>query len=185
MKTKKIKDLSVKELAAYISDYLRMNNIDVVLTGGTCISIYTKNKYVSLDLDFVVMRFIDMKKIKGMLEKIGFKEKGRHFKHKDTEFFIEFIPPPLSIGEEPVKEISEIKVTKYILKLLSPTDCVKDRLAAFYHWNDRQSLDQALMVCKEQKVNLNELKRWSKNEGMINKFFDFKKELKKVAGYMK
>jgi len=179
MITKGIKNLSAKELAAYICDYLKQNDIDVVLTGGTCISIYTKNKYVSLDLDFVVMRFIDMRKIKGLLEKIGFKEKGRHFKHKDTDFFIEFISPPLSVGEEPVKEISGIKVTKYILKLLSPTDCVKDRLAAFYHWNDRQSLDQALMVCKEQKVNLNELKRWSENEGMIKKFLDFKKELKK------
>ena len=128
-------------------------------------------------MDFVVTRYIDMKKIKKLLGKIAFKEKGRHFKHKNIEYFIEFIPPPLSVGEESVKEISEIKVKKYLLKILSPTDCVKDRLAAFYHWNDRQSLYQALMVCKEQKVNLNELKRWSKNEGMINKFFDFKKEL--------
>src|SRR3989338_369341 len=177
MKIKGLKNLSVKELAAYISEYLMKNDIEVVLTGGTCVSIYTKNKYVSLDLDFVVTRYIDMKKIKKLLGKIAFKEKGRHFKHKNIEYFIEFIPPPLSVGEESVKEISEIKVKKYLLKILSPTDCVKDRLAAFYHWNDRQSLYQALMVCKEQDVNLNELKRWSKNEGMINKFLDFKKEL--------
>ena len=175
-----IKKLSVKELAAYISNYLRQNDIEVVLTGGTCVSIYTKNKYVSLDLDFVLTGYIDTKRIKELLKRIGFREKGRHFKHKDTEFFIEFISPPLSVGEEPVKEIFEMKVRKHLLKLLSPTDCVKDRLSAFYHWNDRQSLSQALMVCKEQKVNLNELKRWSKNEGMTDRFLDFKKELKKT-----
>ena len=27
---------------------------------------------------------------------------------------------------------------------LTPTDAVKDRLAAFFHWSDRQSLEQAL-----------------------------------------
>ncbi|OGL43951.1 MAG: hypothetical protein A2W05_08235 [Candidatus Schekmanbacteria bacterium RBG_16_38_10] len=176
MKAKELKNLSVKELAAYISEYLRKNDIEVVLTGGTCVSIYTKNKHVSLDLDFVVTRYIDIKKIKELLGKIGFKEKGKHLKHNNIEYFIEFIPPPLSVGEETVKKIIDIKVKKYILKLLSPTDCVKDRLAAFYHWNDRQALSQALMVCKEQEVNLNELKRWSKNEGMMNKFLDFKKE---------
>ena len=40
---------------------------------------------------------------------------------------------------------SELKKRNKILKLLSPTDCVKDRLAAYYHWNDRQSLEQAIL----------------------------------------
>ena len=47
---------------------------------------------------------------------------------------------------------------------------VKDRLAAFYHWDDRQSLEQALMVTKAQKVDLLEINRWSEREGMSGKF---------------
>ncbi len=61
-----------------------------------------------------------------------------------------------------------------ILKLLSPTDCIKDRLAAFYHWNDIQSLDQAILVAKGNKIDLKEIERWSINEGMIDKFKIFK-----------
>ena len=38
------------------------------------------------------------------------------------------------------------------LGLLSPTDCVKDRLAAFYHWKDQQSLEPAIQRGSVQKV---------------------------------
>ena len=63
-----------------------------------------------------------------------------------------------------------------ILKLLSPTDCIKDRLAAYYHWNDIQSLDQAILVAKGNKIDLKEIERWSINEGMIDKFKIFKRK---------
>ncbi len=59
------------------------------------------------------------------------------------------------------------------MKLLSPTDCVKDRLAAFYHWNDRQALEQAVLVCKDVEVELKEVERWSGNEGMSDKYEKF------------
>ena len=63
-----------------------------------------------------------------------------------------------------------------MLKLLTPTDSVKDRLAAYYHWNDQQSLEQALLVCKEQKVDFKNIREWSNKEGMIDKFIEFKNE---------
>lgn len=50
------------------------------------------------------------------------------------------------------------------ITLLTPTDCVKDRLAAFFHWNDEQSLEQALLVAKSQKVNFTAIRKWSKSE---------------------
>lgn len=85
------------------------------------------------------------------------------------------------IGEEPVREIHEIRRGKTILRLLSPTDCVKDRLAAFYHWNDSPSLAQAIMVCKHIPVDLREIRRWSINERMKEKFEFFKKALSKQS----
>lgn len=173
----KIKGISLKDLAIYISDYLRKNGIDTVLSGGACVTIYTDNKYLSYDLDFVLLVYIGRKKIKTVLEEIGFQEDGRSFRHKDTPYFIEFLSPPLSVGEEPVKDISSIKKRGKVLKLLSPTDCVKDRLAAYYHWNDLQSLDQAVLVCKDSSVNLKEIERWSLNEGMRRKFEILKERL--------
>jgi len=173
----KIKDMSIKDLALYVSDYLNKNGIEVVLSGGACVTIYTKNKYLSYDLDFVLLSYIASKRIKKVLERIGFQEEGKYFKHKKSQYLIEFLLPPLSVGNEPVKEISKIKKGNKVLKLLSPTDCVKDRLAAYYHWNDEQSLDQALMVCKENQVDLKEVERWSLNEGMEEKFKVFKENL--------
>jgi len=169
---------SIKDIAINISDYLSKNNIEVVLTGGACVAIYSENRYMSYDLDFVLMLYEDRKRLKILLKAIGFERQGRYFTHPHTPFFLDFLYPPLSVGEEPVKEISQIKKGNCLLKLLSPTDCVKDRLAAYYHWNDLQSLEQAILVCAENKVNLNEVERWSINEAMKEKFQLFKKKLK-------
>jgi len=174
-----IKNLSLKYLAIFISDHLRKNGVETVLTGGACVSIYTDNKYISYDLDFVLLSTDDQKKARSALEKIGFYEDDRYFKHKETEFFVDFVSPPLSVGSEPVKDISEIKKDDRVLKLLSPTDCVKDRLAAFYHWDDKQALDQALLVSMDNPVDFREIKRWSNNERMIEKYRIYQKNLKK------
>jgi len=170
----KIKNLPLKDLAIFISDYLRKNDIDTVLSGGACVSIYTDNKYISYDLDFVLTSSDDQKKVKEVLTEIGFYEENRYFKHKDTEYFLDFVSPPPSVGEEPVKEISEIKKGNRTLRLLSETDCVKDRLAAYYHWGDRQALEQAILVCRDNLVDFKEVERWSRNEGMIDKYKIFK-----------
>jgi hypothetical protein len=176
----RIKGLSLEDFALVISDYLIKNEIDVVLSGGACVTIYTKNKFMSFDLDFVLISYDKQKEVRQLLTDAGFYEEDRYFKHNDTEFFIDFISPPLSVGQEPVREISEIKKRERILRLLSPTDCVKDRLAAFYHWNDRQSLEQAVLVSKEVEVDLKEVERWSTNEGMRDKYEKFRDRLKET-----
>lgn len=60
------------------------------------------------------------------------------------------------------------------MKLLSPTDCVKDRLAAYYHWNDRQCLQQAVWVARARKIDWDEVERWSRKEGEEDKFKVFR-----------
>ena len=172
------KKISIKDLAALICTTLKDNGIDAVLVGGACVSIYTKNKYVSYDLDFV--SHTSLKEISSVLSDIGFRRKStRHFIQKECPFYIEFVAPPLSIGSEPVKLRKSIKSRLGELVLLTPTDSVKDRMAAFYHWNDSQALDQAVLVAKVQKVSLREIRRWSKNEGHEEKYAIFLDTLKK------
>jgi len=96
-----------------------------------------------------------------------------------TKPSVDFHSPPLSVGQEPVREILDMRRGKATLRLLSPTDCFKDRLAAFYHWNDRQSLDQAILVCRDAEVDLAEVERWSIAEGMKSRFRFFKKSRRK------
>ena len=111
------------------------------------------------------------------LEGIGFREEGRYFTHPDTDFFIEFPAGPLALGSEPVKQIIEKEYSTGTLQLISPTDCVKDRLAAYYHWGDRQCLVQAELVAQEHKINLQEIERWSIAEEKLDEFERIKKRL--------
>ncbi|MBE0682889.1 MAG: hypothetical protein IH589_13340 [Anaerolineales bacterium] len=174
---KKIKSMSQVELAAYVQDALQAERIQVVLSGGSVVSFYSSNKYVSKDLDLINTSFSKRSKIKIVMEGLGFKEQGRYFIHPETTFFIEFPDGPLSVGEEPVKEISVFELSTGTLRVLSPTDCVKDRLCAFYFWNDLQGLEQAILVTKNQRVDLKEIKRWSKVEGKEKEFKAFADKL--------
>lgn len=47
------KEISLRDLAGYLSEELRKRGIDTILVGGACVSIYSKNRYQSYDLDFV------------------------------------------------------------------------------------------------------------------------------------
>jgi hypothetical protein len=57
------------------------------------------------------------------------------------------------------------------------TDCVKDRLAAFYYWSDRQALEQALLVSLVQPVSIREVGRWSRAEGQESGLAESRREL--------
>ncbi|MGO9174578.1 MAG: hypothetical protein ACLQED_00315 [Desulfobaccales bacterium] len=101
---------------------------------------------------------------------IGFHEKNKYFVNPETDIFLEFPPGPLNTGEEPVKEVITINFPTGELRIISPTDCVKDRLAAYYHWGDQQSLEQAVLVAKDNRISLEEIERWSKVEDKLSVF---------------
>ena len=115
-------------------------------------SIYSEGKYVSKDADFLSMT--DHQIIKKTMHDLGFKNLGKDFYHDACIFTVEFPGYELVIGDVRMKAEGKIKKGKFTLKLLSPTQCVMDRLAAFYHWKDRQSLQQAIMVAKNHPVKL-------------------------------
>jgi len=167
---KSVGEMTQAELGAYVHSHLYDRGIDVVLSGGAVVAIYTSGKYVSHDLDFVNRYAAKRGSIKLAMEQLGFRETGRHFEHSETEFFIEFPPGPLSFGEEHTIDITEMETETGLLRIISPTDCVKDRLAWFYHSGDRQCLSQAVMVSKAREINLEEIKIWSEGEGKLEEF---------------
>lgn len=165
-----LSDLTIGEMAAYIAEHLRANGVDVVLVGGACVSIYSANEYSSFDLDFIITGTSTRQKVRACLAEIGFAEKNRYFVHPETRFFVEFPSGPLAVGDEPPNEISSLGFSTGNLRLLSPTDCVKDRLAAFYHWKDQQSLEQAILIARDNPIDTAEVRRWSVKEGFADLF---------------
>ncbi|MHB8835239.1 MAG: hypothetical protein ACYC9Y_05970 [Candidatus Methylomirabilia bacterium] len=174
--------IDLKELAAVVPEQLRKGGVEVLLVGESCVSLYTENRYLSYDLDFITHS--SLREIEPRLGKIGFQRKStRHFSRDDCPFFIEFVAPPAAIGNEPVREKAILQTKSGRIVMLTPTDCVKDRLAAWYHWKDPQSLEQALLVAASQKVKLTEVRRWSAREGFKERYRTFEKRLKISASH--
>ena len=170
--------ISLRDLAGYLSEELRKRDIDTILVGGACVTIYSENRYQSYDLDYIT--YADMKKVKKALAEIGFIEKQKYFEHEGCPWFVEFVAPPVAVGEEPVQKFNMVKTSLGTIKLLYPIDSVKDRLAGFYHWNDKQALEQALSICVEHIVDLQELEDWSIREKQREKFQVFKSMLNRI-----
>jgi hypothetical protein len=168
---------TIEELAAIVCTTLHAAGITAVLSGGAVVSIYTNNAYESSDLDFISPE--DTSRIAEVIAPLGFEREGRMFSHPRTALFVEFPAGPLAIGEELIRatEVGERRTAAGTIRLLTPTQCVMDRLAAYFHWNDLQSLDQAVMVAASQKVSLSKLDAWAKREGASGKLERFKREL--------
>lgn len=174
---KDLSELPVDELAALVCEALRAAGITVTLTGGSCVAIWSSGKYVSHDLDFIEEGPVSRRQITTAIASLGFSPEGRHFVHPRCRYLVEFPTGPLMVGDERVQHVSTRRTRVGELRLLSPTDCVKDRLAAYFHWNDGQALEQALLVARAQDIHLNELRRWSANEGSLAKFTTFRRRL--------
>ena len=174
---KSIADMSMEELAAYVCSQLEAAGIETVLSGGSCVQIYSEGKYTSDDIDLIDRFNGGHTRIKQVMFDMGFKEHNRYFVHEDTEYFIEFPRGPLGVGDAPVLDIATLEEETGILKLLTPTDCIKDRLAAYYHWDDPQSLEQAVWVAQQNPFDMDAVKTWSVQEGMMEKFTVFYRRL--------
>jgi hypothetical protein len=165
---------NLTELAAIISEALERNKIIATLSGGAAVSIYSKNKYQSADLDFVTSALVN--EIKEALEPLGFKHSGNPrlsvFEHPATVWYVEFPPAPLGFGGTYVNpsNCALIKTNFGNLRIITPTQSVMDRLIAAAAWNEPQSLEQALLVVAHQidKIDWDELDRWVKNEDIVN-----------------
>jgi len=176
---KSLGDMSAEELAGLVCETLSNVGITTTLTGGACVTIWSNGKYVSRDLDFIEEGPVPRRQVKAALAEIGFEEKNRYFVHPETEFFVEFPTGPLTVGDERVHEVATRDTGAGRLRLLSPTDCVKDRLAAFFYWNDNIAFEQALLVTKTQPVDIADIRRWARMEGEADKLATFEEALAK------
>ena len=159
---------SLEELAAIVSGALERAGITATLSGGAAVTIYADNEYLSGDLDFVTNA--RMVRLEEALAPLGFiRQAGaRQLRHPDTELYVEFPPGPLAFGETTLAgDDTAMLVTQYgPLRIVTPTQLVMDRLAAFTHWHDGQSYDQAVMVARRQDIDWGELGVWADREGI-------------------
>lgn len=173
------KSCTEEELWKYVATHLKKRNIDTVLVGGAVVSIYTEGAFESGDLDLILTNFF-VKNVPEVMSEIGFKKKGRHYVHPECKhLYIEFPKGPLAIGDDAQIVPDEMTVEGIEIKILSPTDCVKDRLASYIHFKDRVGLEQALLVAKKHPVNFGSIEKWCQKENSQNIFDEFLEIFKK------
>ncbi len=174
---KSVAEMTQVELSAFVQSNLSEKGIDIVLSGGAAVALYTSGKYVSQDIDLVNRYSIRRTVMRAAMAELGFQKEGKHFVHPDSQFFVEFPPGPLGFGEQLGARIDEIEMSTGILRIISPIDCVKDRLAWYYHDGDRQCLSQAVLVSGGHPIDIDEIRKWSEGEGKLEEFEEIRSQL--------
>lgn len=160
------------ELGAIIRRTLLALDDEPVLVGGAVVSIYSDGRYVSDDLDFVT--WSSERRYRPLLEALGFHKRGSWWTHPDTDFLVQFVNPPVMVGNKHVRTPARLDTREGELAILSPLDCVLDRLAWHLDRGDAQTLAQAIDVARAHDVPVAEIERWLDGE-------DWPKERQQLA----
>jgi hypothetical protein len=98
---KSVGEMSRAEFGAYVCTALVNAGIDAVLSGGSCVSIWTEEMYVSNDLDFITSGYESNRQMESALLQHGFErplKQNRYLTHPDSEYAVEFPSGPLALG---------------------------------------------------------------------------------------
>jgi hypothetical protein len=144
-----------------------------VLTGGSAATYYAPESYQSDDADFIIIFSSDPRGAGDAIKELGYREIGGTYHHAKNTFTVEFPPGPLAIGSDVIRTYETVRRGDEILYVLSRTDCVRDRLAAFYFFNDRSALAAAVAVAGGGAVDLTAIHQWSLKEGQAERFAEF------------
>ena len=168
---------SLIDVAFEVGGALRRHGISAVLTGGACVALHTDGTYASRDLDFVLQRLTSVTQLDTALGELGFRRDGNQYRHPDIPWYVEFPPGPLAIGGDCSLHPTRLTRGDLSVVALSPTESCMDRLAAFYHWRDRQSLALAVRVARHRVVDFRRISAWSKAEGQSQSHREFLAEI--------
>ena len=138
-------------------------NKTIVLTGGSAATVYSRGAYMSSDIDFVLTYWGEARDQAKELIELGF-QPGQTYRHELLPFTLDFIQDELAVGSKSIREWSSLVQDNLVLHILSPTDCVLDRLAGAIHWEDFSAIDQAVLVAQSQIVDIDEVQKWCHSE---------------------
>ncbi len=167
----------LRGVALAVGHALAEHGIRAVLTGGACASLHAAGRYLSDDLDFVLEGRVALAELDRAMASIGFGREANRYLHPRSDFWVEFPRGPLAVGADLDVTTVEWKGRAGSALALSATDSCRDRLAAYFHWNDRQSLDVAVAIASRNDVDLERIRRWSAGEGHAARFEEFRREL--------
>jgi hypothetical protein len=89
---------TLSKVTLAVGSALRAEGIRAILTGGACVSLYTRGVYQSKDIDLVLQTPVTRMALDAAMETVGFSRHGDRYEHPRARFYVEFPPGPLAIG---------------------------------------------------------------------------------------
>ena len=153
---KEIDAFNTEQFWQYVAVHLKQHNYETILVGGAVVAIYSDEAYTSGDLDLIVTNklTLDLEPVMAEIDFYRLPER-RYFGHRESKkYLIEFPPGPVEIAESTNIKPSTRKIGQTVIKLLSPTDCIIDRLMSYIYFNGhREDIENAVLVARKQKYN--------------------------------
>lgn len=170
---------SLRDVAFTVCTALHDAGVEAVLTGGSAATVYAPRAHQSRDLDFIITFRKSVTDAGGVLESMGYRQVHDHYEHMNNPLILEFPGGPLAIGGELIVRWNTMRKGRRLLNIITPTDCVRDRLAGFLFWHDRGSLDQALAVSRTVRddIDMGVVRRWCRKEGKDAEWREFERAL--------
>jgi hypothetical protein len=169
---------TLADVACAVAEALAAARLRAVLTGGACAHLYTRGRHASADLDFILETAATAADLDATLAVAGFARSGNHYAHPRAPYIVEFPAGPLAIGGDLAIRPVALRVGSGRVLALSPTDSCRDRLAAFYHWGDRQGLRSAVGIARRHRVDMRRIRAWSAKDGFVARFEEFLGEVR-------
>lgn len=159
---------SLEDVCFEVSSALDRHSIVGVLTGGSAATVYAPDVYMSYDADFVLTSYPERQRLEKAVGEIGYVPSAcpGMYEHPKTVYTLDFPSGPLSVGGDYVHETTTLERDGLRLRILTVTDCVRDRLAGFYYWNDYTSLNAAVGVARahRDRIDFDRLREWTERE---------------------
>lgn len=157
---------TLRELAFIVCTALEQAGEIAVLSGGGAATVYAPEAYQSHDLDFIFAMWSAGGPIKAdALTRLGFVGRLGSYTHPLSPYSVDFPAGPLAVGDEMITSWETLREGDLLLHILSPTDCVRDRLAWFFYGRDHSALDQAVAVALRCSIDLSVINAWAEREG--------------------
>jgi hypothetical protein len=144
--------LTLAELGAVIYGCLRNAGVEAIVVGGSAITIHVPAVYTSNDIDLALISGFNRNKVVKALEGLGFRESGRDFAHPETPYTIDLVAETPYVDRRPILEFCTVETSAGPVRTYYIEDAIADRIAAWVHWSDSQSLrvaERALTASKD------------------------------------
>lgn len=129
-------------MAALITRLLEERGRSVpVVIGGAALSYYSREVYLTADLD---LAYADREALGGVLGELGFRQEGRYWVSPGLDMAVE-APAAALPGEEAPLERVEFGGGLYC-RVLGVEDLIIDRLNACKHWKSRIDCEMAALL---------------------------------------